>query len=121
MNWYKKSQMEDRLGECYILSGRYVMSNPDSVLIHGSVNGNNHAWVEMTKNIPDNTTGNEYSLATVFDPVLGEEYPKEYYYKQLNAQVIKQYSSGEVMKTMMRYNHWGPWDEENPPKERIDL
>ncbi len=113
--------MEDRLGECYILSGRYVMSNPDSVLIHGSVNGNNHAWVEMTKNIPDNTTGNEYSLATVFDPVLGEEYPKEYYYKQLNAQVIKQYSSGEVMKTMMRYNHWGPWDEENPPKERIDL
>lgn len=121
MNWYKKSDWKENLGQCYILSGRYVMSHSDSTLIHGSVNGNNHAWVEMIKNIPDNTTGGEYPLEVVFDPVMGEEYPKEYYYKELNAQITKQYSSEEVMKTMVQYNHWGPWDEDNPPNERVNL
>jgi hypothetical protein len=121
MNWYKKAQLEDRLGQCYVLSGRYVMSHPEAVLIHGSVNGNNHAWVETSKSIPDETTGQEYQIEIVFDPVLEVEYPKEYYYKKLNALVAKQYSQEEVMKTMMQYNHWGPWDENNPPNERKDF
>jgi len=121
MNWYKKSDWKNNLGECYPMSGRYVMAHPDSTLIHGLVNGNNHAWVETTKSIPDNTTGNEYPIDIVFDPVLGKEYPKEYYYKKLNAQVIKQYSQEEVMKTMIRYNHWGPWNDENPPKKRVNF
>lgn len=111
MNWYKKSDWKDNLGQCYVMSGRYVTSNPDSVLIHGSVNGNNHAWVEMIRNIPDNTTGKEYPLEIVFDTVLGKEYPKEYYYQQLNAQVFNRYSSEEVARTMVRHRHWGPWGD----------
>ena len=121
MNWYKKTQIEDRLGECYTLSGRYVLDHPDAVLIHGSVNGNKHSWVETTTTIPDNTTGKGYKIEIVFDPVLEKEYPKEYYYKELNAKVIKKYSHEEVIKTMLQYNHWGPWNEENPPNKRINF
>ena len=113
MNWYKTAQsdisFENRLGDCYVLCGRYVLKNSNSELIHGSISykgseRNNHAWVEY-----DNI---------VFDPVLGKEFPKDYYYSIFNVIEIERYSHEDVMKTMLRYNHWGPWNEQNPPKIR---
>ncbi len=104
MNWYKKAQLGDRLGQCYVLSGRYVMDNQNAILVHGSINGrrftgkdfdNPHAWVEE---------GNE-----VYDPVWDQRLPKEAYYGIMNAKSIKQYNYEEMAKLMLRNENWGPW------------
>lgn len=112
MNWYKKANsIEDQLGDCYVLSGRYVLQNENAKLIHGIITNKtgdgktwNHAWVEY-----DNK---------VLDLVIGEEFEKEVYYNFYIPQIIERYSHEDVMKTMLRYNHWGPWNEQNPPKAR---
>lgn len=62
MNWYKLANIDCRLGQCYVLSGRYVMDHQESILVHGSINGrrwtgkdfdNPHAWVEDGDEIYD--------------------------------------------------------------------
>jgi hypothetical protein len=105
MNWYKKSDdMKDRLGQCYVLSGRYVMDHPEAILVHGSINGirwtgkdfdNPHAWIEE---------GDE-----AYDPVWDLRLPKEAYYGMMQAKVIKKYNQEETMLTMVRSKNWGPW------------
>ena len=124
MNWYKTAQddLEDRLGNCYFLSGRYVTDNQNSELVHGTITNRianrikrineetkvlEHAWVEY-----DNT---------VFDPVMGQEYQKEVYYAIFEAKVIERYNHEEMCKTMLTYRHWGPWNDQCPPYEDCDL
>ncbi len=117
MNWYKKSEsattIDDRRGLCYELSYRYVVNHPDAELIHGITTNRktdnrtlDHAWVEYDDK--------------VFDPVIGREFQKEYYYHIYNPIVNKRYSHYDAMITMLRYNHMGPWNEQNPPKERTN-
>lgn len=112
MNWYKTAQdnIEDRLGLCYELSGRYMIGHPNAELIHGIVTNRigdgktlEHAWVEYNN--------------IVFDPVIGKEFRKEVYYALFIPKIIERYKYEEVCKTMLRYKHWGPWNEQNPSNE----
>lgn len=124
MNWYKTAQedIDDRLGQCYVLSGRYVLSNPNAELIHGTVT---NRIPNMMKNVMEETKTLEHAWVEydniVFDSVLGQEYQKEVYYAIFEAKVIKRYNHEEVCKTMLRDSHWGPWNEQNPPNEDLDL
>lgn len=113
MNWYKQAQsMGDRLGQCYVLSGRYMIGNDNATLVHGTINGirwtgkdidNPHAWIEEN--------------GEVYDPVWEKRFPQEYYYDIMQAKVIEKYDSEQSSINMLRYGHWGPWDSSNPPKE----
>ncbi len=115
MNWYKLTHsIEDRLGQCYILSGRYVLGHPNAELIHGIVTNRigdgrtlEHAWVEY-----DNI---------VFDPVIEQEFQKEIYYALFIPKIIERYNHEEVCKIMLRNKHWGPWNEQNPPNKDFKL
>lgn len=106
MNWYKKAQnsFQGRLGDCYRLSGKYVIDNQKGTLVHGTINGrrwtgkdfnNPHAWVEY-----DNK---------VFDPVWDQEFPQEVYYAIMKAKPQQKYNWEEMSKFMLRNSHWGPW------------
>lgn len=124
MNWYKTSQenIEDRLGLCYELSGRYVSGHPNSELIHGSVT---NRIPNMLKGIMEETKTLEHAWVEynniVFDPVIGQEYQKEVYYALFEAKVIERYNYEEVLKITLKDGNWGPWNEQNPPNKDCDL
>ena len=110
MNWYKKADLTNNLGRCYELSSKYVQNHPDAILAHGTINGrrftgkdfdNLHAWVEE---------GNR-----VIDIVWGKEFEKQVYYELMNAKVIETYDHEQVLINILKYKHWGPWNEDNPP------
>jgi len=114
LNWYKKSQsFPDRLGQCYVLSGRYILGNDNAILVHGTINGirwtgkdfnNPHAWIEEN--------------GEVYDPVMDWRLPIDAYYGMMQAKPLKKYDSEQASINMLNYNHWGPWDENNPPKRK---
>ena len=45
----------------------------------------------------------------MYDPVLGKQFPKEYYYEVMNVKIIKKYEYLEIVKLMIRNKNWGPW------------
>lgn len=98
----KDPKFLSRLGKCYVLSGRHVLSNLDCNLVHGTIRRSGtvkeleHAWVEKGD--------------SVIDPVLDKEMSKEMYYAIMNAKPDKIYSSEEMMKRMVKAKHWGKWD-----------
>ena len=94
MNWYKVATkpLGGRLGDCYRLSGRYVLDNKNGILIHGTINGqrwtgqdldNPHAWVEYD--------------GKVFDPVWDQEFPQEVYYGIMQAKPQHRYNWEEMI------------------------
>lgn len=101
---YIEQGMEDRLGDCYRSSGRYVTNNQNAILVHGTINGvrftgkdfdNPHAWIEE---------GDE-----VYDPVWDKRFPQELYYGMMRAKVQKKYDWEAASIAMVRSGHWGPW------------
>jgi len=95
--------IQDRLGQCYALAGRFVMDHPEYMLVHGIINGrrfgidkdNPHAWVEK-----DNVA---------YDLVQDQELPKETYYEVFGAVPDKTYTHNEAIKMMLKHEHFGPW------------
>ena len=93
-----------RLGLCYELSGRYVSNHPDAILVHGRLTNPfgkgftelDHSWVEEENEI--------------FDPVMDRRWPKEVYESLFNVKIYQKYSYEEVLKTILKYEHWGPWE-----------
>jgi hypothetical protein len=100
-----KSKSNPRLGKCYLLSGRYVSTHPQSVLVHGTLTNPStrgyallpHAWV---------LEGDE-----VFDPVMDVRWPKIAYYSLYKAKEDRTYTHDEVLAITNRTGTWGPWDE----------
>lgn len=95
---------EDRLGRCYELAGQYVMSNPGSVLIHGSIQGYGnprigHAWVIDAD-------------GEVFDGTMGTHFEDEMEYEEYaNAEGVVSYTHDRMRVEMVRTGHWGPWHD----------
>jgi hypothetical protein len=109
--YYKKlgkikesEEKHSRKGKCYELTGRYVSTHPDSILVHGKlvnpfVKGLpeiEHAWVEIGDKI--------------FDPIMDITWPKQAYESLFHAKPYKKYTQEEVLKITLRTEHWGPWD-----------
>lgn len=102
-----KEAIEERLGDCYRLAGRYVMDHPEAILVHGTINGvrftgkdfdNPHAWIEE---------GEE-----VYDLVWDKRFPKEVYYGMMQVKVNKKYDWDEMSEAIFKAKDWGPWEEE---------
>ena len=93
-----------RLGDCYLLSGRYAMDHPGSTLVHGHISqGNNgvmHGYV-ITKN------GNYY------EPITDRIYTPENGKRLFGFRDIAKYDWDEMRTQMLRHSHWGPWDAES--------
>lgn len=95
---------DDRLGYCYELAGRYVLSNPGSRLVHGSIQGFGHprighAWAIDADN-------------EVFEPTSGKWYPPDEFEEGFNPEVARVYDDTEARVEMLKAQHWGPWHDE---------
>lgn len=118
----KRNPLKDRLGLCYELSGQAVFrsgrsgqkkSHEGAILVHGSIQafGNpriNHAWV-ILKN------------GDVFDPVLDQVLPRDYYYQRFNAVENVRYDKIQVAINILKYQHWGPWEETKKNPILLDI
>ena len=107
-----EDSMKSRLGKCYVLSGRYVMDNPEWDLVHGTITQQNgsgktikHAWAEKVETV------DRYKIRWVFDPVWGNKMPWDAYVKFVGAEEEKRYTSGEMIEIILKQKNWGPWDE----------
>lgn len=98
-------------GDCYEVSGRYVMdrhfmglSNP--VLVHGTVTGQgkihgieyDHAWVEEGDEALDMSCGRNIRM------------PKVVYYALGQIKDTKTYTYEQMREMVNKYKHWGPWE-----------
>ncbi len=98
------SDIETRLGHCYVLAGRHAVEQPGSILVHGTIQGGDnprtgHAWVEK----PD---------GTVWEPITQWELPADAFERLFNAEAERRYTATEICVLSLRYEHWGPWTEE---------
>ena len=120
MEWYAKSAARapkgipkaNTDGDCYEVSGKYLMDNgmygrnPDLVLVHGIVHGQGkikgipygHAWVEDGGEVIDRSNGRDLRL------------PKELYYALGGISETRRYSISDMRKKVNEHEHWGPWD-----------
>ena len=104
-----KKKINDRLGRCYELSGRYITdgmfipNRENAILVHGKLVNPfgvgyaelDHAWIE---------TGEE-----VFDPVMDKTIPKEVFYALFKPTIYKRYTREETRRMILKHEHWGPW------------
>ena len=102
----------DRLGQCYILSGRFVMEHPEWELVHGTIQkpgGSTprigHAWAEKVEK------AQRYEIRVVYDPVLDQELPWDAYERFTGAKEVKRYTSDQMVSILIKDKTWGPWNE----------
>ena len=98
-------------GDCFVAAGRYILYSKDDneKLVHGVVEGQDelygilftHAWVERGNICIDKSNGKNLEL------------PKNVYYAlgKVREKYIKKYSKIETTKNLLKFEHWGPWDE----------
>jgi hypothetical protein len=96
--------LKQRQGECYMLSGSFVLDNKGWSLCHGIINpplgpheGSNyeHAWSEK-KNI-------------VYEAVFNTFYNKEDYYKVYLPKIKKKFTEEKTRDAVLLNENWGPW------------
>lgn len=90
----------DRKGRCYELAGRYATHHPDSVLVHGTIQGMgnpplDHAWVEVPKG--------------VYEPITNEVYSAKVFADHFHPVEQARYDNLQVLLTTARAGTWGPW------------
>jgi hypothetical protein len=94
-----------REGQCYILSGSFVLDNPGWTLTHATLYPRGgpfdnqvyfHAFAERG--------------GMVFDTVIGSFFDKKEYYNYFSATDIRNYSNSEVRKHVLESGHWGSWE-----------
>jgi len=98
---WSSSEKPEPTGTCYEDAGRFLLKQPDSILIHGTIEAPSlgkrigHAWIETdTGYIWEPRSGQYMTPKTfsVFEPV--EE---------------ARYSAEEASILSLRTGHWGPW------------
>ena len=100
------SNIESRLGQCYILSYKFATSHNDYELVHGYITQKStgkmidHAWVEKED--------------IVYDPVMDWEVPTVVYYGLFDAEVDKRYTKEEIYKHAAESGTYGPWHQVKP-------
>lgn len=108
----RKTPLERRLGRCYELSAQYVLDHPDTVLVHGSIQGNGHprighAWVTWSEHV---TLGDlDIEVATIHDPVTEMTMPAEAWLFLHNGIADDTYTIDELRELIVETRHWGPF------------
>ena len=99
---FKKTKHKKRLGRCFELAGSYVLSNPDLILVHGTIFSSAeplaHAWVENSE-------------MEVYDLVENKTYGPGEYYQKHDAKKIVTYTQKELAAEVVETGTWGPWKE----------
>lgn len=102
---------QERLGRCYELAGKYVaFDNHEATLVHGTIQGAgnpplDHAWAELPN-------------GDVWEPTTNTVWPGPAFKAFFHPVPRVRYSAQEVTTTILRTEHWGPWDEAVGAKER---
>lgn len=97
---WRTAAFADRLGKCFEVAARYAWDNPDTELVHGSIQGFglprlDHAWVD---------TG-----SGIFDAVMGQHFGYEAWQGYANPVETDRFTYTELMANLVEYEHWGPW------------
>jgi len=92
-----------RLGRCYELSGKKAGFTSGSVLVHGSIQGYDHApighaWVVLPS-------------GEVWEPATDTAYDADAFQRLFNPTPIVTYTSTEARAKMVETMNFGPWDE----------
>ena len=93
----------DRMSRCYELAGRYLMANDGTTMVHGTVDNGakeiRHAWVVDQD-------------GEIFEPTTGIHYDPTSFEAQYHPAERIRYPQDRAMVQMLRFKHWGPWDDE---------
>ena len=103
---------EDRFGQCYNLSLRYVKDHPDWGLVHGSIGG-----PRAQLNRPDNPSpriGHAWAIRgdQVWEPISGQTFTKSDFRRLFDGVDWITYTAAEAQALSAGSGHWGPWDPE---------
>lgn len=95
------SPFRERLGFCYVLSGRKILEHPDALLVHGSVQGDDkpriqHAWI-ITED------------GHIWEPTTNQLYGPIDFDQTFNPIVGAIYTSTDAARKMLQHKHFGPW------------
>lgn len=125
--------IEERLGKCFELSGKFILENPEWTLVHAvisdTVNKTGaqviHAWCEKENAAIDVVINKKDSL--VYDSVLNEHFPRRLYYalcgiirytyndheRRLNVpeSLLVRYTYEEAFELIQETRTYGPWDQ----------
>jgi len=106
------SKKKEKLGQCYLESAKFILDAYRSkndcnrwFLVHGEVFSPTyneyigHAWVEIND--------------TVFDSSVGMVGPLEGYYDYGKIKKFRKYTAEEMVDKLLKYGHYGPWEEED--------
>lgn len=115
MGQVEGTELHDRLGNCFELSARLVVSQDDSegvVLVHGSIEGDGHpriahAWIE---------TGNRWA----YDPVADVWLPTDAYGVLFRALPERRYAPTEANRWCAVTGHWGAWEDLLHPYKELE-
>ena len=114
-------------GDCFAVALRAQADDPTLTLCHGTVERwtdglrHWHAWVEETRTLTNPMhPAFSFNVVTCIDNSNGNhaELPQGMYYNAGRIEDVRRYTREEAIRLMCEYKHMGPWDEDNPPKER---
>ncbi len=114
------------LGQCYPWAYRYLMDNPDAVLVHGTLPRNKvmgirraygHGWIEHDGYVKDWQT---MEAQPPYGPVPAFRktgWPLDVFYRMFQPINMRRYTHEEAMHTVLRSRggakeggpHFGPW------------
>lgn len=114
-------------GECfsYVFKDaldRKIKGLNDSVYVHAVVNDPyniegkkySHAWVERGGKVYDWQT-----MELGMSKFAGVGWDKEVFYDLYNPEDIQEYTAKEIIKKSHEVGHVGPWEKENPGKDKL--
>jgi 8-oxo-dGTP pyrophosphatase MutT (NUDIX family) len=102
-----------RLGKCYELAGRYVLHHQSAILVHGKLK---NPFFDNTKYLPYVEHAWVEENGKIFDLIPDRWWDKDIFNTIYQPKIYKTYNSHEVSANILKYNHWGPWNKQNPPK-----
>jgi hypothetical protein len=97
-------RIRKRLGRCYELAAKVMLNEAESdrfTLIHGTVGGLGHAWIELGD-------------GRIYDTTLNRYYPSGQYLKA--ALAVHRYSRSEVIRMVSMSCVYGPWTDDERHK-----
>jgi len=120
-------------GYCFLVAAQAALEDPTLTVCHGLVVGQAggdatpgryhwHAWVESETlhAFPSGT----FPIANAIDRANGKDVtlPVALYYRlgQIEEEDVRRYTATEAARLMLRFRHYGPWDEDHPPHPEED-
>jgi hypothetical protein len=104
-NMMEKNLLSDRLGRCFELNYKFVMANPEYLLVHGYITNFKvkppvsiaHAWCK--------------SENTIYDAVLNTSCEANAYHAFYDAEEVYVYNAKEAEISTLVNDTYGPWEE----------